>query len=214
MKNTALLVSVLVTALTGCNNQPVKETETKKPDSTAVVKPATPAPPAMDPAASMKAWKDYMTPGDMHKILASLSGKWTAEVTSINSENAPAQKNTFECENKMILDGHYLQRSRTGMVMGKPFEGMGIIGYDNTKKVFVSSWEDNMSTGMLNMEGLYDAATKTITFKGNWTDPVTGNLAIKETFTMTDDKNQLIALYRSAGSNKEFKYMEMKLTRK
>ncbi len=29
----------------------------------------------------MKAWTDYMTPGDMHKMLAKDDGEWTGEVS-------------------------------------------------------------------------------------------------------------------------------------
>ena len=208
----ALLLSVAVGVLMSCNNAP-KETTDKKSDTIVAAMPTTPAPP-MDSATAMKKWNEYMTPGDMHKILAAMSGKWTAEISSRTSEIAPEEKSTSACENKMIFDGRYLQRTRTATVMGKPMEGMGIIGYDNAKKMFVSTWQDNMSTGIMYLEGPYDAATKTITVKGNWTHPVMGNIEIKETFTMPDDKTQVIALYRTYPGKKEFKYMEMKLARK
>jgi hypothetical protein len=30
---------------------------------------------------NMKKWMDYMTPGEMHKMLASHTGKWSAKTT-------------------------------------------------------------------------------------------------------------------------------------
>ena len=45
-----------------------------------------------------------------------------------------------------------------------PFEGMGIVGYDNLLKKFVSVWIDNMGTGLMPGTGTYDAATKTYTY--------------------------------------------------
>jgi hypothetical protein len=31
--------------------------------------------------AAMKAWQNYMTPGDIHKMLASADGTWNEEIT-------------------------------------------------------------------------------------------------------------------------------------
>ena len=208
-----LLLSIAVSALISCNNTP-KETTDKKTDTTIATTSMAATPPAMDSATVIQKWNEYMTPGDMHKVLAAMSGKWTAEVSSRISEVATEEKSTSACENKMIFDGRYMQRTRTGTIMGKPFEGMGIIGYDNAKKIFVSTWQDNMSTGILYLEGPYDAATKTITVKGTWMDPLKRNIEIRETFTMPDDKTQVIAIYRTPPGGKEFKYMEMKLARK
>jgi hypothetical protein len=44
------------------------------------------------------------------------------------------------------------------------FKGMGMDGYDNVKQKFVSSWGDNMGTGIILLEGDYDPATKTFTY--------------------------------------------------
>ncbi len=59
-------------------------------------------------------------------------------------------------------------------MMGKPFQGVGITGYDNFKKKYVSFWIDNMGTGMLTSEGGADAEAKMITFQGKMDDPMSG----------------------------------------
>ena len=46
-------------------------------------------------------------------------------------------------------------------MMGMPFQGMSTMAYDNGKKTFMSTWIDNMGTGILETEGTYDAGTKT-----------------------------------------------------
>ncbi len=218
MKKTIVVISFLAATLAGCNNTPLKETTTQKSDSTTttttMAAPAT-AQPQMDSTTIAKNLLENTTPGDMQKMLASLSGKWAGEVSSWYGEHAPAQKNTTECENKMILDGRYLQRTRTQEVNGKTMEGMGIIGYDNAKKMFVSSWQDNLSTGIMYLEGPYDAATKTITLKGKWMNPATGsNTDVKETFKIIDDNTHQVALYKVNEGGSDFKCWEMNLTRK
>ena len=115
--------------------------------------------------AGMKAWQDYMTPGEVHKMLAADNGTWNEDITMWMDPAKPT-KSTATAENKMILGGRYQQSNHKGSFNGMPFEGMSLLGYDNAKKAFMSSWIDNMGTGIMNMEGKWDPATKTINFTG------------------------------------------------
>jgi Protein of unknown function (DUF1579). len=164
--------------------------------------------------AMMKAWEAYMTPGDVHKMMANDNGSWNAEVTMWMSPDAPPAKSKGSCTHTMIMGGRYQQSSFKGTMMGKPFEGMGIMGYDNAKKMFISSWIDNMGTGIMNMEGTWDDATKSITLKGKTVDPMTGkDMDVREVHKMVDNKTQLMEMYMT-NDGKEMKTMEIKFTRK
>ena len=48
----------------------------------------------------MKAWTDYMTPGDVHKMIAKWDGKWKEDVTLWMQPGAPPTKSTSTCVNK------------------------------------------------------------------------------------------------------------------
>ena len=127
--------------LTACGNSASNDAaKTPKADTPAVgpatTKKETPPPP-MDSATAAKKYMEYMTPGDMHKMLASSVGTWTSEYTMWEKENGPAQKSTGTCENKMILGGRYLQSTNKSIMMGMPFEGIGTMAYDNGRKVFI-----------------------------------------------------------------------------
>jgi Protein of unknown function (DUF1579) len=217
MKHAAILL--LLTAMIGCNNATETKTEDKsKTDTTkttVAAKPAeTPAPP-MDSATMMKKMMEYGTPGEMHKMLASSDGKWTTDITMWISPTAPPQKSTGTCENKMVLGGRYQQSMHKSSMGGMPFEGMGTVGYDNSKKMFFSTWIDNMGTGMMMMEGPYDAATKTMNLKGKMRDCTTDkDCDVREVFKIIDDKNQMMEMYSTEPGGKEMKVMELKLTRK
>lgn len=164
--------------------------------------------------AMMKAWMAYMTPGDVHKMMAKDNGTWNAEITMWMAPDAPPTKSTGTTENKMIMGGRYQQSTHKATMMGMPFEGMGIMGYDNAKKIFVSSWIDNFGTGIMNMEGTWDNATKSITLTGKGVDPTTGkDINFREVMKFIDDKNQLFEMYCD-NSGKEMKTMEIKYTRK
>jgi uncharacterized protein DUF1579 len=162
----------------------------------------------------MKAWMTYMTPGPMHEMLAKSNGEWNEEVTMWMDPSAPPTKSTATCTNTMILGGRYQQSMSKGSFNGMPFEGTSTVGYDNAKKVFVSTWIDNMGTGIMFTEGKYDEKTKTINFGGNCVDPMTGKeMKVRETFKIIDDNNQFMEMFMTQ-NGKEFKTMEIKFTRK
>lgn len=164
--------------------------------------------------AEMKAWQDYMAPGEIHKMIASSDGTWNEDISTWMVPGQPPTKTTATAENKMILGGRYQQSKHLGTFNGMPFEGFSLLGYDNAKKVFMSSWADNMGTGIMNMEGKWDAASKTINFTGVTTDPATGkNMNVREVFTIVDNDTQKMEMYMTNNSQ-EFKTMEIKLTRK
>ncbi len=163
----------------------------------------------------MKKWQEYMTPGDMHKMMAESNGDWSEDITMWMAPGAPAEKSTSTCNNTMILGGRYQQSTHKGSYNGMPYEGVSTMGYDNIKKVFESSWIDNMGTGIMNMEGKYDAATKTVTSLGKEVDPMTGkDMDVRETFMMMDKNTQLMTMYMTPVGGKEYKTMEIKFTRK
>jgi hypothetical protein len=161
-----------------------------------------------------KAYAEYMTPGPTQQMMAKSAGTWTGTVTMWAKEGAIPTTTVREATNTMILGGRYLQSLNKGSMMGMPFEGIGITGYDNSKKVFASSWIDNMGTGMIFMEGTWDAATNSMKLSGMATDPLTGKDApIRETLKFVDDNHQVMEMYFT-DKGKEFKGMEIMYTKK
>lgn len=167
----------------------------------------------VDSATMMKAWTDYMTPGDEHKMLAQQAGNWKEEITMWMNEGAPARKYNNTGSIKMISNGLYQESTHKGNMDGMAFEGRSTMGYDKAKKKFVSSWIDNMGSGIVYMEGTYDSANKMITMMGNMTDPVSGKMVdTKETMTTIDDKTIMLEMYETR-NGKERKTMEIKMSK-
>jgi hypothetical protein len=163
----------------------------------------------------MKAWMEYMTPGDVHKMLAKSDGEWNEEISMWMAPGAPPQKSSATCVNKMILGGRYQSSTHTGSFSGMPFEGISTVAYDNAKKKFITTWIDNMGTGIMVMEGSWDEKTKTLHTKGKQTDPMSGkDMDVRETFQIIDDNTQKIEMFMTNAGAKEFKSMEILLTRK
>lgn len=163
---------------------------------------------------AQKAWMAYMTPGDVHKMLAKSDGQWKEDVTWWMAPGTQPMQSTATCTNTMILGGRYQQSVNNGNMMGMPFEGIGLLGYDNAEKVFNYTWVDNMGTGTMNLKGTWDQSTKAINFTGSMIEPTTGKAtSIRQVFTMIDDNSQLLEMYTNGPDGKEYKAMEIKFTR-
>ncbi|WP_312075105.1 DUF1579 domain-containing protein [Chryseobacterium sp.] len=160
---------------------------------------------------------EYATPGEMQKMLAKSDGNRTGETTMWMENGGQPMMSKYEASNKMMFDGRYQMSTHKGNMMGMPFEGVSILAYDNAKKKFVSTWIDNMGTGIMNMEGDWKASSKSIEFKGKMTDPTRPeqDCDVREVFTFIDDNNQKMEMFGpDAKTGKEFKTMEIVFKRK
>ena len=221
MKQLILTACAAVLLLTACNNDKSAEEKTASestPDSTSSKMDTKKEEPwiPIDSAMMEKAWKESMALGEPHKMLAKSTGTWTGSVTMWMANGAPPMKSTSTTVNTMIFGGLYQQSKHTGDMMGAPFQGMSIMGYDNTKKEYFSTWIDNMGSGILVSTGNWDDATKTLTLSGKMKNPANGqDCTMKEVFKMVDDNNQILEMYGpDPQTGKEYKTMEIKYTRK
>ena len=166
-------------------------------------------------SAEEKAWMEYSTPGKMHEMLAKSNGLWNEEVTFWKAPGASPTKMNATCVNRMIMGGRYQQGTTRGSFDGMPFEGVSTTGYDNAKKMFFNTWVDNMGTGIMYMEGPYNESTKTVEMKGKMMDPASGKeLPGRQTIKFTDENNQYVEMFSTGSDGKEYKNMEMRLTKK
>lgn len=216
MKNFLMPVSIALLLLSSCNDGSKDKKETPASDSTSEKKTetSTPAQP-IDSATMAKAWNDFKAPGEMHKWLAKSNGTWEAEVTHWMDPAAPPMKSKATVVNSMALNGLYQQSKFAGMMFDAPFEGIGTTGYDNAKKMFVSTWIDNMGSGIVYMTGSWDDAAKTLNMKGKQTDPVAGkDCDIREEYKVVDDNTHIMTMYGPGVDGKEMKMMEATFKRK
>lgn len=165
-----------------------------------------------------KVWMEYATPGAMHQWMAKTSGTWDGDMTMWMNPDSPAMKMKGVAQYKTLLDGRYLEGVHTSkMNMGGmefPFEGKSTMAYDNHTKKFISTWIDNMGTGVMVLEGTYDEKTKTLTSTGKMVDPTAGGqVDVKEVVTFIDDNTQKMEMYCTK-NGKEMKTMEMMATKR
>ena len=168
----------------------------------------------MDPQAMMEMYQKLATPGEPHKQLASLAGSWTTKTKEWMEPGKPPTEAAGSVEMKMLLDGRFLQQEFTGEMMGQPYTGMGITGYDNLHKKYVSIWIDTMGTAPFMMEGTGSADGKTITLKGQHAEPGGGHMTHRAVWKIVDDNTQTFDMYGIHNGDKETKVLEIIYSRK
>ena len=168
----------------------------------------------MDPQAMMALYTKLATPGEPHKLFATLAGSWTTDTKEWMEPGKPPTESTGSAEMKMLLDGRFLYQEFTGQMMGQPFSGIGIDAYDNIRKRYVTAWMDTMGTGIFLMEGTASADGKTITLKGQHAEPGGGHMTHRAIWKIVDSNTQTFDMYGAHHGGKEMKMMEITYTRK
>lgn len=119
---------------------------------------STTTPSPKDSAAMMKAWMDFATPGAMYTDGKKPTATREAKVSQWMDAKVPPTKIKAINIQTAAIGGRYVLGKFSITMMGQPFEGMSTMGYDNGKKMFVSTWLDTMGTGIIYMTGTYDEA--------------------------------------------------------
>jgi hypothetical protein len=172
------------------------------------------------PSADQQAMWDKMvkaaTPGPPHEMFKKMAGEWSTTVKFQSDPTQPMQESQGTSTITTLMDGRYCQEVATGQMMGQPFSGMGILGYDNVMGRYVSTWIDNMGTGIMTGTGTADASGKVIKWSGTMSDPVTGKPSKERMVTtITDDDHYTFEMYGTPpGGKKEMKMMTIQYSRK
>lgn len=161
----------------------------------------------------MEVYRKVGTPGAPHSMLAALAGSWTTRTRAWMEPDKPPTEGTGTCEQKMILDGRYLQQEYTGEMMGSRFTGINLIGYDNHTEKYVSVWIDSMSTGIYYFEGTAGMDGKTITQESSYNDPVKGPTLWRSVTRIIDENTLAYEMFLTPEGGEEEKMMEMTVTR-
>ncbi|HEX2694489.1 MAG TPA: DUF1579 domain-containing protein [Acidobacteriota bacterium] len=171
---------------------------------------------AQSQADKDKAMEAYMKAGAVtanHEFFKSYVGAWDVETTMWTLPGKPPtkSKNTFDAS--LILGGRFIKMTFQGTMMGMPFEGLQIIGFDNIQGKYITLWIDNTSTSFFQTSGTRDG--NTISETGEWLDPVTGVTSKVRALTKWIGPDEVVyETYMVLPDGKEFKNMENHCLRK
>ena len=126
----------------------------------------------------------------------------------------PPMEETGTATRKMVMDGRVLVEDLSSSMMGMPFKGQGMHGFDNVTGKHWSTWIDSMSTGVMLSEGTCDAQGA-CTFTGTYNDPVKkGPATLRMTSRWTSPTVEVFEMYGPGPDGKEIKMMEITYTKK
>ena len=148
--------------------------------------------------------------GENHKKLEQMSGEWKSDVKCWMDPQGEPMKSQGTSKNQMILGGRFLACEFNGEMMGQPYNGHHLMGFDNTKGKFFSIWIDNMNTGYMAADGSPDASGKSLTFTSTYDCPVKKMpVKMRMVTTMIDNDTQKFEMFGSDAGGPEMKQMEI-----
>lgn len=161
----------------------------------------------------MAAWMAMATPNANHEILKMFEGKWDMAWSYRMSLEQPEEKGTGSAEHKMILGGRFIQMDGIVDMMGQKMKTLQFIGYDNRKNEYFQVGMDEFGTYAMFSTGKYDKDKKQLTFTGTDLDPMTKKEYPYRIVITFADKNKIINETFVSYGEKEFRMMELVLTK-
>ena len=163
----------------------------------------------------MKKYMELGKPGAEHKLLAKMEGSWATKMKTWNEPGGTPTESTGSSVAKLIMDGRFLAFTETWDkdMMGQHYMGMGVMGFDNHTKRYVSTWFDNFGTSILYFEEIPTMDKSTMVMEAHHLDAIQGAVLYRTVETTIDDENYTLDLYMIDKNQTEFKMMETLYTR-
>jgi hypothetical protein len=180
----------------------------------AVLVPLNARPAPQDPQKAMDAYMKAGAVTENHAYLNRFAGSWTARTTMWTVPGQPPSTSENMFEGKMILGGRFVSMAYIGTMMGRPFEGVQISGYDNMQKKYVTLWLDDTSTSFFLLAGARDAVKDILNQTGEWADPLGGMTKVRAATRFLNPNEYVFEQFMILPDGKELKSMEMRCTRK
>lgn len=172
-----------------------------------------PGEPPREPQDASDAWMKASQPGEPHRLLSRMTGKWTAKVRTRNAPDSAWSETEGGAEYESIFEGRFLTEKAFVRFEGMEFHWRGLLGHDNQKGRFVAAWVDNASTGIETAEGDGDLSTGVITLEGEEQVPGAGKVPFKWVLRIGSGDKASIEMHMGGPDGKMFQNMTMELTR-
>ena len=191
--------------LSACNSAPVI--------TNVVQEDKQPAMHEMDPALLEKMMK-YAAPGQEHHKFVESAGSYSVACKMFEGPGSAPRKMEGNSESKAILGGRFLQESFKGDMMGMPFEGQLLLGFNNLEQQYFAIWVDTWGTGFSLAQGKA-AADGTVELRGEMRDALTPEgRPFRHVVKHKDKDHYTVELWDTMPDGKEWKTMEMEYSRK
>ena len=159
--------------------------------------------------AMMAAYQKAGTPGAEHQKLAAMAGTYDLSIKAWHMPDTPPTTDTGTATRSLILGNRVMVEQVTAQMMGAPYSGQGLHGFDNVTGKYWATWNDSMSTGLMVSEGTCDAQMS-CTYTGTYHDPVTKQpQTARMTSKWPDANTEVFEMHGPGLDGKEAKMMEI-----
>ena len=159
-------------------------------------------------AATLRPVQEMPQATQQHAMLLKGVGEWEGTLTMF-MPGAPEEGTP--CRESVTAIGEFWTTSTFHCdLMGVPFVGTGVTGYDPDRKLFVGTWVDSMTTRLSVMEGTYDEARRALVMNYMGPDPMTGELVPHRTETVHEGDGYTSTFFMGAGEGTKSMTIQMK----
>jgi hypothetical protein len=151
-------------------------------------------------------------PGPEHEVLKKDVGTWDATVEMLMPPGAPPSTGTEVTT--LGPGGLWVITDFQSQMMGAPFQGHGVGGWDPAKKKYVGAWVDSMSTAVFVTESTYDAASRSMTGTLEGPGPDGQPMKMKAVTQYKDDDTRVFTMYMPGPDGKEAPSMRITYKRR
>jgi hypothetical protein len=149
-----------------------------------------------DHSAEMAMWAEMLKPTPHHEHLAKMAGDWTIHSKFMMDPSAPPDENDGTAKMTMVGNGLFLQESVQSPMMGQPWSGYGVFGFDKTANKHIGTWYDSFGTSIMMFTGECADNCATVTMTGSYVDPMTKQPTVMKTVSsMTDADHAMNKMY-------------------
>lgn len=174
-----------------------------------------PAPTPAERDAALAAWDRAAEPGPWHQFLARRTGRWNVAGRIWNEPGGEPVASTGESRLEMVLGGRFLRETHKGLAGDRPFEGLGLLGFDNADGTFTAVWLDNLATRTAVLRGRAGAPGEPVELRGAFTDPASGReLSLRLVITWNGAEGHRWEYFGAPEGFEEARLMELVYTRR
>ena len=167
-------------------------------------------------AMMQDAMKAASSLGEHHEALATFVGDWDVEIALV-MPGMPAQTSAGTATYSWLIPGRWLGQHVTGTMMGMPYQGFSIHGFDGYAKNHVVASMNSMDTALIVARGVVvDPTGKTTAAYGTLDEYTTGELGkpIKVVTKVKDADHHVIEVWDLGIGESGAKVLEFRYKRK
>ena len=148
-----------------------------------------------DPAASGMGMP-MPSAGPEHAVLQKSAGKWNASIKMMGMPGGEPMMMQGTEDVTSVCNGMFIEVLHKGTDAKMPFEGHGLEGYDQVKKMYTGTWCDSWGTGMMTYEGTADAKG-VLTYTCTMANPESGKVEnCKMQCSMPDNNTRTMKMWK------------------